>query len=440
MSTLENRIALLVFSAVLPSVRCEAGVKSYIGWALGACGTRIVLLAKGQYDDFPDSRQSIETRRSKKWPSVRLDSQGVPAIPEGHTSPVPYEQETFSWEIPSSPSEAVPLFKAIVRRSLQHVYYTGLGGTRHPIQEGSAAETELFRLLEEARPGFEAASLARDGKQRAVLHLDQFQGLPAKLFVWLRRNQKGGLELSIRKAHCPMAALVREISNEVVGKACIPQDRFFVFQGETRQVKGQALDYLASLAERFALSIGHSEASSVRQEVVRQIQEQLATKAMSEYLSRLQWSLVSSRFRETPFDVVNRAFIESMVSNPSNLESLKALVSNQAGWQRQKKGILNRIESDALTLRDHPQSVYHSISLSFELGRTKLKVTVPVYFSWILNGDGTVKVVSATTSFVKPNSMPPGAFGRVTEFDYHITAEDPEEAERLAYWLERSVR
>jgi|GEM_PF-4103065 len=404
-----------------------------------ACESAIIRAIWGEYQS-----NAIEPPTLRTIPDLYISGGEVPAVPETDRQ----EGESpdhYTWRIPSSPSQALPIMREVISHTLNHVYADSVGQPWVDITQIDSTNHQLEAIWKSARPKIEAVCVSPAISVPTVIEIPAFGGELTNLqFVLRRRDVPGPLEVTVRHVQHPLSAVEDDLTHFVVKSNPLPEPREYKFQAVTNEARNSGVEYIAKTIKTFAEISGAGNAERLRVQVDDSLRDQIKHDIYRVYLQAAKDAIGADystnhnyliaiaaldRFDEEPYPVMN------------SFEDLRNLIRLQAGFAAHKEAVIKVLDKKIRKM-ENMGTLMTYLELNLEMDEYELNVSIPMQVIYLVGEDGVYLAASRTINRI-PQSTGPNR----SEFRYMLRAtnvvgavEFREMEERVKYWLEHAAQ
>lgn len=368
----------------------------------------------------------------------------IPAVPETDQE----ESEPpdhYTWRIPSSPSQALPIMREVIAHTLNYVYADSLGQPWIDVTQIDRAKNQLEAIWRNARPRIEDMCVAPTHATPTIIEVanfaDEFTNLQ---FVLRRPAVPGPLQVTVRHAQHPLSAVEDDLTHFVIKSNPLPEPREYDFKAFTKEKRGHGIDYIAKALKTFAELAGAQNPEHLRTQINDNLQTQIKRNVYRVYLQAVRESFAPERGK-SHYYYIAAAAIDRLDDEPypvvNSFEDLRTLIRLQAGYAAHKEFVI-KVLNQKIRERENRGNLTTALELTIGLGEYDLTLSIPMTATYMV-GEDMVYVVSSQTN----ERMPERSEEHQTEFSYKLRASDVvgaiefrEMEERVKYWLEQAAQ
>ncbi len=377
-------------------------------------------------------------------PELYISGGQVPEIPETDRE----ESETpdhYTWRIPSSPSQALPIMRQVIARTLNHVYADNVGQDWVDITQIDSTSHQLEAIWKDARPRVVEACVSPASAAPTVIEIADFAGEFTNLqFVLRRRAAPGPLEITVRRAQHPLSAVEDDLTHFVVKSNPLPEPREYKFKAVTNEKPNIGVGYIAKTLKTFAEIAEAQNPQRLLSHIDDNLHAQIKRDIYRVYLQAAK-DVFAPDYSKSHYYNIAVAAMDRLDSKPypvvNSFEDLRTLIRLQAGYAAHKESII-KVLNQKIHKMENMGSLMTYLELDIEMGEYDLNMSIPMRAAYMV-GDDMVYVVSTQTT----DRMPAGATEHLTEFSYTLRASEVvgaiefrEMEERVKYWLEHAAQ
>jgi hypothetical protein len=403
-----------------------------------ACEQAVVRAIWGEHQ-----LEAIEPVTHPLLPALSISGGEVPAIPETDRE----EGESpdhYTWRIPSSPSQALPIMREVIAHTLNHVYADSVGQPWVDITQIDSTNHQLEAIWKSARAKIEDACVSPANTVPTVIEIPAFGGELTNLqFVLRRQARPGPLEVTVRHAQHPLSAVEDDLTHFVVKSNPLPEPREYKFQAVTNEKRNQGVAYIAKTLKTFSEISKAQNPERLLVQVDDNLQDQIKRDVYRVYLQAAKDSLAADYTRNHLYNIAADA-IDRIDDEPypvlNSFEDLRTLIRLQAGYAAHKEAVIKLLDKQIRQL-ERMGTLMTYLELDMEMGEYDLNLSIPMRVVYMIGEDQVVIGSSQTT-----DRMPERGEHR-TEFRYMLRAtnvvgaiEFREMEERVKYWLEHAAQ
>jgi hypothetical protein len=377
-------------------------------------------------------------------PELYISGGQVPSVPETDRE----EGESpdhYTWRIPSSPSQALPIMRQVIARTLNYVYADSVGQAWIDITQIDRTSHQLAAIWKSARPKIEAVCVAPAIAVPTVIEIPNFAGEPTDLqFVLRRRAVPGPLEVTVRHVQHPLSAVEDDLTHFVVKSNPLPEPREYRFNALTGEKRNLGLSYIAKTVKTFAEISGAHNPERLHDQVDHHLRDQIKRDIYHTYLKATKDAIAADYTHNHRYQIAAAAF-DRLEDEPypviNSFEDLRTLIRLQAGFDAHKEAVI-KVLDQKIRKAGNMGTLMTYLELDMEMGEYDLTMSIPMRVVYLV-ADDKVAVGASQTN----DRMPQNARQHRTEFQYMLRAsnvvgaiEFREMEERVKYWLEHAAR
>lgn len=377
-------------------------------------------------------------------PDLYISGGQVPEVPQGERE----EYETpdhYTWRLPSSPSQALPIMRKVIAHTLNYVYADSLGQPWVDITQIDRTNHQLEAIWKSARPKIESVCVAPAISVPTVIEIPDFAGETTDLqFVLRRKAVPGPLEVTVRHVQHPLSAVEDDLTHFVLKSNPLPEPREYKFKGFTNEKRNFGVGYIARTLKNFAQLSGAHNPDRLIVQVDEYLRNQIKRDVYRMYLQLTKDTLSADYSNNHRYNIIAAA-LDRIDDEPypvlNSFEDLRTLIRLQAGFAAHKETVVKALDQKIRKM-DNMGTIMTYLELDMEMGEYDLNMSIPMRVVYLV-GDDMVLVGSSQTT----DRMPPGASEHQSEFRYMLRStnvvgaiEFREMEERVKYWLEHAAQ